>query len=171
MKILSIILIFPLFLLAQEKKNPQHIVKIGDLAPDFSLTYLDGKTVKLSELKGKVVMLQFTASWCSVCRKEMPFIESEIWQKHKEDPHFVLAGVDLKEDSAKIGRFIVSTGITYPIILDPEGKIFELYAEKDAGVTRNIIIDKTGHIQFLTRLYEREEFNSMKAKIEELLAH
>lgn len=169
MKLFSIFLLLPVFLFAQEKKDPQHLVKIGDMAPDFTLTYLDGKTVKLSELKGKVIMLQFTASWCSVCRKEMPHIENEIWKKHKDDPNFVLAGIDLKEGSAKIKRFITATGVTYPILLDPEGKIFGLYAEKDAGVTRNVIIDKNGKIAFLTRLFEQEEFDSMKTVIETLL--
>ena len=52
-----------------------YIVKVGESAPDFTITLTDGKQMKLSELRGKVVMLQFTASWCGVCRKEMPFIE------------------------------------------------------------------------------------------------
>ncbi|MHC1708647.1 MAG: TlpA family protein disulfide reductase [Bacteroidales bacterium] len=169
MRLISLFLLLPVFLIAQEKNDPQHRVKIGDKAPDFTLSYLDGSSVQLSELKGKVIMLQFTASWCSVCRKEMPFIEKEIWEKHKSNPEFVLAGIDLKEDSAKIRRFIKSTGISYPVILDPEGKIFELYAEKGAGVTRNVIIDRNGRIAFLTRLFDRDDFNQMKAAIEQLL--
>ena len=52
-----------------------YIVYEGQACPDFSITLTDGRTLRMSELKGKVVMLQFTASWCSVCRKEMPFIE------------------------------------------------------------------------------------------------
>ena len=53
-----------------------YIVKVGDMAPDFELTLTDGTETSLNELKGKVTMLQFTASWCSVSRKEMPFIET-----------------------------------------------------------------------------------------------
>ena len=60
-----------------------YLVKVGDQAPDFTVTLTDGSQVRLSELRGKVVMLQFTASWCGVCRKEMPFIERDIWQRHK----------------------------------------------------------------------------------------
>jgi peroxiredoxin len=56
-----------------------YVIKVGDTAPDFTIMEAGGTTYKLSDLRGKVVMLQFTASWCSVCRKEMPFIESEIW--------------------------------------------------------------------------------------------
>lgn len=69
-----------------------YIVKEGDMAPDFKATLTDGTTVSLSALRGKVVMLQFTASWCGVCRKEMPFIERDIWLKHKDNKDFVLIG-------------------------------------------------------------------------------
>lgn len=168
-KIILILLLLPLICFAQDKKNPQHKVKIGDEAPNFFLEYLDGKKVELSELKGKVIMLQFTASWCPVCLKEMPFIEKEIWIKHKENKDFVLVGIDLKENEEQIKKFIKQAKVTYPILLDTSGAIFELYAEKGAGVTRNIIIDKNGKVAFLTRLFDREEFDAMKEKIEELL--
>ncbi len=154
---------------AEPKPNPQHKVKIGDMAPDFTIQFLDGTKQKLSEHRGKVIMLQFTASWCSVCRKEMPFIEKEIYQVLKSDDNFLLIGIDLKEDKATIEKFKKATGITYPIAFDTDGKIFELYAEAEAGVTRNVIIDKDGKVAFLTRLYDREEFDAMKSKINELL--
>jgi thiol-disulfide isomerase/thioredoxin len=57
-----------------------YIVKTGDLAHDFIINEAGGTSYRLTDLRGKVVMLQFTASWCSVCRTEMPFIEKEIWQ-------------------------------------------------------------------------------------------
>jgi len=164
-----VILLLPLLASSQEKPDPQHKVKIGQEAPDFTLQYADGRTCKLSELRGKVVMLQFTASWCSVCRNEMPFIEKEIWQPHQARKDFVLVGVDLKEDAQTIANFSKKTHVSYPILLDPSGNIFNLYAEKDAGVTRNVIIDRNGRIAFLTRLFDRDEFDRMKAKIEDLL--
>ena len=165
-----VILLLPLLASSQEKSDPQHKVKIGQEAPNFTLQYTDGRTCKLSELRGKVVMLQFTASWCSVCRKEMPFIEKEIWQPHQAQKDFVLVGVDLKEDAQTIADFSKKAHVSYPILLDPSGTIFNLYAEKDAGVTRNVIIDRNGRIAFLTRLFDPAEFDGMKAKIEALLA-
>ena len=154
---------------AEPKPNPQHKVKIGDIAPDFTIQFLDGTKQKLSQHRGKVIMLQFTASWCSVCRKEMPFIEKEIYSVLKSNDNFLLIGIDLKEDKATIEKFKKATGITYPIAFDTDGKIFELYAEAEAGVTRNVIIDKDGKVAFLTRLFDREEFDAMKSKINELL--
>ena len=65
-----------------------YIVKVGDKAPDITITYTDGTRKKLSDFRGKIVMLQFTASWCGVCRKEMPFIEKDIWLKHKHSSSF-----------------------------------------------------------------------------------
>jgi len=164
-----IIVAFSFILNAQTTDDRGYIVKIGDKAPDFSITLTTGKKIQLKDLSGKIVMLQFTASWCSVCRKEMPFIENDIWQKHKNNPNFALIAIDRDEPLETVLKFAESTKITYPIGLDPAANIFALYAQREAGITRNVIIDKSGNIVLLTRLFNETEFNDMKLKIEELL--
>lgn len=146
-----------------------YLVKIGQEVPDFEMTLTDGKIIKMSSLKGKVVMLQFTASWCSVCRKEMPHIEKEIWKKYENNPGFALYGIDLDEPLEKVVGFQKDIRISYPLALDPAGRIFYTFAAEKAGVTRNVIVDKSGKIVFMTRLYKEEEFNDMKKVIADLL--
>lgn len=171
------LLIFCLFALCSlagmsqetEADDTGYIVKVGQMAPDFTVKLTDGKVVTLSDLRGKVVMLQFTASWCGVCRKEMPFIEKDIWQRHKPNPDFALIGIDRDEPLDKVIAFGKSTGVTYPLGLDPGADIFAKYALRKAGITRNVLIDKEGRIVLLTRLYNPEEFASLVKKIDELL--
>ena len=146
-----------------------YIVRIGEIAPDFTITLTDGKQVTLSSLRGKVVMLQFTASWCGVCRKEMPFIEKDIWLKHKDNADFALIGIDRDEPLEKVLAFAKSTGVTYPLGLDPGADIFAKYALRDAGITRNVLIDREGKIVKLTRLYNEDEFASLVQQINEML--
>ena len=124
-----------------------YIVKVGDMVPEFDLHLLDGTKVPVSSLRGKVVMLQFTASWCGVCRKEMPFIESDIWLKLKDNPEFALYGIDLKEDAEKTAAFAEMIPVTYPLTLDLEGKII-----------------------MLTRLFDEAEFKQMVEVINAELA-
>ena len=154
---------------SKEPENRGYSVSVGDKAPDFTIQYLDGTTAQLSDLRGKVVMLQFTAGWCKVCRKEMPHIESEIWQVHKDNPNFALVAVDLKEPKEKIEKFIADMQVTYPLTFFNDTATTEIYTEKGAGVTRNIIIDPEGKIVFLTRLFDKDEFDQMKEVINELL--
>jgi peroxiredoxin len=153
---------------AQVEKDSGYIVRIGDKAPDINMELITGETVSLNELKGKVVVLQFTASWCSVCRKEMPHLEKEIWRPNK-DKDFILIGVDFDEPLEKVIAFKEKMKITYPMALDPGAEIFARFAKKRSGVTRNVVIDKKGYIAFLTRLYDKHEFKAMKEKITELL--
>ncbi len=134
------------------------IVQVGDTAPDFTAKTITGEIVKLSDLRGKVVMLQFTASWCRVCREEMPFIESDIWQQHKDNPKFMLIGIDRDEPIEKVVHFVETIGVTYPMALDPGAEIFKKYALEEAGVTRNVLIDENGKIIYTTRLYDPVEF-------------
>ena len=180
MKIIFIAVIFMIVSLngiAQFKEIPKkeipedygYVVKIGQQIPDFEFDLANGKHVKTSDLKGKVVMMQFTASWCSVCREEMPHIESEIQQRHKDNPDFALFGIDLDEPKPTVKKFEEEMKISYPLALDPKGKIFYTFAQQGAGVTRNVITNKSGKIVYMTRLYNEEEFREMVKVIDFLL--
>ncbi len=153
----------------REKGNRGYHVKVGDNVENIKFNLLDGSTIELADLKGKVVVLQFTASWCSVCRREMPVLEKEVWQKYR-DQDLILIGIDLDEPPEKVKRFVEKMNTTYPISLDPGGEIFQKFAYEGSGVTRNVVIDKKGRIAYLTRLFEREEFDNLKEKIEELIS-
>lgn len=170
-------LCFSIMLEAQETKkklspmkDPEwgFLVKVGEDAPNFKTRLTNGEKLKLKKLRGKVVMLQFTASWCKVCVKEMPYIEREIWLEHMDDD-FVVIGVDRDEPLEKVLAFIEKTKVTYPMALDPGAEIFKLFAEEKSGVTRNVIIDKQGKVRMVTRLFKRKEFDEMKEMIATLL--
>ena len=162
-------LCFSLIAYAQTTPDRGYIVHVGEQVPDgIVLKLTTGEIVPLDDLKGKVIVLQFTASWCSVCRKEMPHLENEIWLPNK-DKDFLLIGVDYDEPVEKVEAFKKQMKITYPMALDPDANIFARFALKKSGVTRNVVLDSTGKIVFLTRLYDRDEFEAMKNKINELL--
>ena len=139
----------------------EFISKIGDTIPDFTMTLINGKKISSKDWKGKVVMLQFTASWCGVCRKEMPFIERDLWLKHKRNSDFLLFAVDRDEPLEKVQRYHKEMEISYPIAIDPLAEVFGIFADKKAGVTRNVIIDQKGKIVFMTRLFKEAEFKEM----------
>jgi len=151
-----------------QKDDRGYHAKIGDSVGNINFTLTDGSTISLNQLKGKVIVLQFTASWCSVCRKEMPFLEEEVWMKYKDDD-FILIGVDYDEPLEKVIAFKQKMKTTYPMAIDPDGKIFMKFSYKGSGVTRNVIIGKDGKIAYLTRLFDREEFDEMKKEISDLL--
>lgn len=172
--IFAILVFFSLHVLAQNyvQKIPEEYgfkVNIGETVLDFDLILPNGKKTSIQALRGKIVMLQFTASWCGVCRKEMPHIESDIWQKWKDNSSFALYGIDLKEDAETTTKFGTNMKITYPLALDIDGSIFGKFTVPNAGVTRNIIIDKEGKIAYMTRLFKEEEFREMIDVIGELL--
>ena len=162
MRTFGFLLLLFCFLFSQESDDRGYIVRVGDPAPEIVLEYTTGEQIKLTDLREKVVVLQFTASWCSVCRLEMPHLEKDVWQRFKDDS-LILIGIDRNE------KFKKEMGVTYPIALDLGANHFAKFALKESGVTRNIVIDKDGKIAFLTRLFEEKEFKEMIAMIEKLL--
>jgi peroxiredoxin len=156
-------------LTAQTPDSRGYIVKTGQAVPEITLKLTDGRVITIQDLKGKIVMLQFTASWCGVCRKEMPYIEKDIWKVYK-DKGLELIGVDRGEPVEKVTAFAKLMNITYPLALDEDSGIFTKFADKAAGVTRNVLIDRTGKIVFLSRLYDTVEFEALKNKIAELIS-
>ncbi len=101
--------------------------KQGFLAPDFSLETTDGQIIRLSELRGKTVVLNFWATWCPPCRAEMPTLE-RIAQEYA-DQDVILLGINLNflDKAAEIQAFLEKYGITFPILLDRQGEVARLY--------------------------------------------
>jgi|TARA_B100000242_G_C43048832_1_gene489796 peroxiredoxin len=161
-------LVFPLTFVPQNEENRGYRVKVGDPVPPLTLQMINGEIWTNKDFIDKTVVIQFTGSWCSVCKKEMPELESRVWQNYKEKD-FLLIGIDIKDTRDRMISFIEKTGVTYPIAWDPEAEIFDLFTLKGAGVTRNIVINKRGEIVFLTRLFEEKEFQAMIDKIDELV--
>ena len=158
------IFLFSSLLVADERG---YLVEVGDMAPDFEMEFVDGSQSKLSDYQGQIVILQFTASWCTVCRLEMPHLEKDVWQTYKSKG-VMLIGVDRDEPLETVIAFQKKIGTTYPLALDPGANIFGLFANKEAGVTRNVVIDKTGKIVFLTRLFEKQEYQEMLSVLKKL---
>ena len=154
--------------LSQTPDNRGYIVSVGDDSPNFVLNFPNGTQISLADLEGQVTMLQFTASWCQVCREEMPHIEKEIWKVYKNIGLNVI-GIDRDEPADVIIKFAKEVKVTYPIALDPGANIFALFADRNSGITRNIILGPDGKIVFLTRLFEIQEFDDMKRVIHNLL--
>ena len=166
---------YPIFFLVciaialnQTPDDRGYIVNVAEKSPDFILDFPDGSQISLKDLKGQVTLLQFTASWCHVCREEMPHIEKEIWKVYKNIGLNVI-GIDRDEPAEVVTSFAKEVQVTYPLALDPGADIFALFADRDSGVTRNVILGPDGKIVFLTRLFEIQEFDQMKRVIHNLL--
>jgi len=148
--------------------NRGYRVSVGDAVPDFELRDLDGKIWNRDGLLGTPYILQFTASWCGVCRKEMPHLEQRVWQEFKGQG-LQLLGVDLDEPEEKVVGLVEDTGVTYPVCLDTGGLLFSAITHPKAGVTRNVVVDREGNIAFLTRLFDEDEFEAMIHAVDSLL--
>ena len=116
---------------------------IGKKAPDFTLTLFDGKELKLSDFKGKTVLLNFWASWCIPCRQEARALENS-WQIYK-DKDVVFIGVNVWDDNSNALKYMNKFGGGYPHGTDPEEEIQVAYGV--GGVPETFFIDPSGTIR------------------------
>jgi peroxiredoxin len=108
---------------------------------DFTLADLQGRTWTLKELRGKVVLVNFWATWCPPCRKEMPDLET-LYNRFKDQGLIILATTD--EEASKVRPFVAERGVTYPILLDPGRKINELFQIE--GIPKSFVYDRNGNL-------------------------
>ncbi|NWF94281.1 MAG: TlpA family protein disulfide reductase [Syntrophaceae bacterium] len=114
-------------------------VKTASEAPNFSLKDLNGEKFDLKRLKGKVVFLNFWATWCRPCKEEMPSIEALYQQFKEKDFVFLTISVDY-EGRESVKKFIEKKRYSFPVLLDPKCEILDLYRVK--GIPATIVIDK-----------------------------
>ncbi len=113
-------------------------------APDFSLSLFDGQVVRLSDFRGKVVFLNFWASWCPPCREEAPLLE-QAWRRYR-DQDVVFLGVDIQDSDQAARDFLREFGITYMNGRDPSGRIAINYGVY--GIPETFFIDREGRITY-----------------------
>jgi DsbE subfamily thiol:disulfide oxidoreductase len=127
-------------------------------APDFTLTTPDGKKVSLKDYRGKVVFLNFWATWCPSCRTEMPDMD-KLYREYKAKGLEIVA-VNVKDKKEDALKFVSSMKLTYPILLDPEGEAGLLYGAW--GMPATYLIDRKGVVQ--ARLWGPAEWYSPQAR-------
>lgn len=117
--------------------------EIGRLAPDFTLSDLDGNWFRLSDLRGKVVFVNFWATWCPPCRAEMPEMEA-VYQEYK-DKNVVVVGVDISESEDEVRQFVGEGGYNWTFVIDTTGVVMESY--DITAIPTSIFIDREGVIR------------------------
>ena len=153
---------------AQERPTPEQatIVKDGHTAPDFEVQMFDGSTIKLADLKGKVVLLNFWATWCPPCRAELARVQKDIIERFKGEP-FVFIPVSRGEKRETVAAFREKMGYTFPMGLDTESAIYKKYAQ--TYIPRNFLIDKEGKVVKASVGYDEAEFAELIKLIEETI--
>lgn len=114
----------------------------GDLAPDFRLATLELGEIRLSDYRGKKVLLNFFTTWCKPCRLEMPGVQSQ-YEVHQEHG-WVVIGIDMFESLGEVDAFRDEFSLTFPIALDLNGNVSRTYEIR--GTPTNIVIDEQGRI-------------------------
>ena len=129
---------------------PAAALELDRAAPDFTLKSLGGKNLKLSEMAGNVVLINFWASWCGPCRQEMPLLE-DIYKKYKK-LGFTILGVNVEQDSSKARQMLKDVPVSFPILFDTENKVSKLYDV--VAMPSTVMVDRNGKMRFLHKGYK-----------------
>lgn len=138
------------------------LINAGDVAPDFEVEMLDGSKVKLSQLKGKVVMVCFWATWCPPCRQEMAHMQEGVVDVFSGED-FVLLPISRGEKRETVESFIDKMGYTFPIGLDEDQSIYKKYATN--YIPRTFIVGKDGVVAYRAIGYDEEVANEVHEAI------
>ena len=135
------------------------------LAPDFTLRSVDGPNLRLTEQRGRVVLVNFWATWCGPCRQEMPQL-NRLYEKYRASG-FVLLGVNVDDDTRTAVGVAAKLGLKFPVLLDTDKKVSQLYDMSAMPAT--VLIDKDGRVRYLHRGYQSGVEDTYDKQIREML--
>jgi peroxiredoxin len=136
-------------------------------APDFTLKSTAGENIKLSELRGQVVLINFWASWCGPCRQEMPLLD-EMYQQYGP-LGFTLLGVNVEQDTQDAERMLKDTPVSFPILFDAQNEVSKLYDV--TAMPSTVLVDRDGRVRYVHKGYqpghEEEYLTHIRALVRE----
>lgn len=144
--------------------GPLHAAEMNKPAPDFTLKGIDGKNLKLSELAGNVIFLNFWASWCAPCREEMPLLDA--LHKKYQALGFMVLGVNVEEQTDLARSYISRRPVDFPILLDPTNQVSKSY--KVVAMPTSVLIDRNGNMRYLHHGYkagDEQKYTKMVKKL------
>ncbi len=153
------------FLLLVMAATSQSATEAPEAAPDFTLKATNGKNIRLRELQGEVVMINFWATWCGPCRLEMPKLEQLHRQYQKTG--FTLLGVNLDDNSGNAIGMVKKLGVSFPILFDKDKRVSKLY--KVDAMPMTVLIDRDGKLRYLHRGYKAGYEDTYQTQVRELL--
>ncbi|MDR0544116.1 MAG: TlpA family protein disulfide reductase [Odoribacteraceae bacterium] len=165
-KTLSLIAISLLLAGRTSAQDRDVLVKIGDGAPDFEVQLFDGEKLATRALRGRVVLLNFWATWNPPCLEEFKRVPAEIIERFEGKPFAYLA-ISREDTRDQVKAFREKTGYRFPMGLDPGREIFSKFAA--ASIPRDFVIDRAGKIVYMTSGYTEKGFSEMIRVIEKLL--
>lgn len=142
----SAVAVLALVALACGRGDSPSVVAVGKPAPPYTATSLNGDTVSLGALRGKVVLLNIWATWCAPCREEIPYLQTLFARHEKDGFEIVGVSVDARGSATTVESFRKDFGMTYPIWLDPDERVQTLFLA--LGVPASYLIDRDGILRW-----------------------
>jgi len=135
--------------------------------PPFKFEISKGKQVSINDYKGKIVLINFFATWCAPCRKELPLVQEQIWNKHKDNPKFAMLTFGREQSWDEVLKFGKDLNFSFPLLPDLKRKVYGLFASE--SIPRSYLIDERGKIIYLSTGFEETHFNELKELMDSLL--
>jgi peroxiredoxin len=133
--------------------------KIGDEAPKFTCQTLGGKSFSIDEHKGKVILINFFATWCGPCISEMPHLQKDIVDAYKNQKDLIIIAIGREHEQPELEKFRIKHGLSIPMAADPNREIYSKFADK--YIPRNILIGRDGTIKFASVGFQEAEFSAL----------
>lgn len=151
----------------QADKDTTNLLELGSGMPEFSAVTLDGTGISSDDLYGKVVLINFYATWCVPCNFGLPLVEKDIWAKYKDNEDFVLLIFDREETAEVVKAFIEKKKWTMPFCLDEKTGVYSKFATK--YIPRNYLFDRESNLVLKSNGFSKEQLGVLKTEIENQL--